>query len=35
MRKPVDGAATAIMMLLCVVWGLQQVAIKAAVAASI
>jgi drug/metabolite transporter (DMT)-like permease len=30
MRKPVDGAATAIMMLLCMVWGLQQVAIKAA-----
>ncbi|HVE09887.1 MAG TPA: DMT family transporter [Paraburkholderia sp.] len=32
MRKPVDGAAAAIMLLLCAIWGLQQVAIKAAAA---
>ncbi|KRP60010.1 DMT family transporter [Pseudomonas trivialis] len=29
MRKPVDGAATAVMILLCLIWGAQQVAIKA------
>lgn len=29
MRKPVDGAATAVMVLLCLIWGAQQVAIKA------
>ncbi|WP_460904379.1 DMT family transporter [Paraburkholderia jirisanensis] len=32
MRKSVDGAAAAIMVLLCFIWGLQQVAIKAAAA---
>lgn len=29
MRKPVDGMATGIMVLLCLVWGAQQVAMKA------
>ncbi len=29
MRKSVDGAATAVMVLLCLIWGAQQVAIKA------
>jgi drug/metabolite transporter (DMT)-like permease len=29
MRKPVDGTATAIMVGLCLIWGFQQVAIKA------
>ncbi|CAM4101019.1 DMT family transporter [Kerstersia similis] len=28
-RKPVDGAATATMLLLCLIWGMQQVSIKA------
>lgn len=31
MRKPIDGSAAAIMMALCLVWGMQQVAIKAVV----
>ncbi len=31
-RKPVDKSATALMVLLCLVWGFQQVAIKAAAA---
>lgn len=29
MRKSVDGAATAVMVLLCLIWGAQQVAMKA------
>ena len=29
MRKSVDGAATAVMVVLCLIWGAQQVAIKA------
>lgn len=29
MRKPVDGMATGIMVLLCLVWGAQQVEMKA------
>jgi drug/metabolite transporter (DMT)-like permease len=29
MSKPVDGAATAAMVLLCLIWGAQQVAMKA------
>ncbi|MCH4270851.1 DMT family transporter [Kerstersia gyiorum] len=28
-RKPIDGAATAAMLLLCLIWGMQQVSIKA------
>ncbi|WP_329610662.1 hypothetical protein [Advenella mandrilli] len=32
MRKAVDGKASAIMVLLCLIWGLQQVAIKAVAA---
>lgn len=31
MRKPVDGTATAVMVLLCLIWGAQQVAMKAVV----
>lgn len=29
-RKPIDGLATGLMVVLCLVWGLQQVALKAA-----
>jgi drug/metabolite transporter (DMT)-like permease len=32
MRKPVDGSAAALMVVLCLVWGFQQVAIKAVAA---
>jgi drug/metabolite transporter (DMT)-like permease len=32
MRKPIDGLAAALMIVLCFAWGLQQVAIKAVIA---
>jgi drug/metabolite transporter (DMT)-like permease len=32
MRKPIDGLAATLMIVLCVAWGIQQVAIKAVVA---
>ena len=34
-RIPLDGKATVLMLLLCTIWGLQQIALKASIAALI